>query len=299
MDEILIPVGVVASSLGIDAGEFAKLVKTGAPDADNQKAIADFIANHWTTTLARTKEGAFDEGHGKATREVLTAKERDIKNRYPALTGKNIDELFDNATKMTGATDWTKDPTVAKELKDREDKIVAKDQELAAANQKFARELATFKMKSVVPGILTEAGYTIPTDPKKQATLMGLLFTNMTANGVDIREQESDLLPWDTTKDSQLKTSDYKPVTLKDWTLQHADSIFDKGTPPKHKAPNNVDTNPPGGGGDSKWDFSDLSTWDKIYAYKAKIHPNDKDANEHLTALDAHVRKLQEAKTLN
>lgn len=298
MDEILIPLGVVASALNLDAGELAKLATNGVTDAEKQTAVAEGLKAAYQSTLDRTKSGAFDEGHGKATREVLSAKEREFRTKYPSVQGKTLDEMFDNATKLSGTTDWTKDPNVTKELSEREQKIQAKDQELKETQAKYARELATFKMKSTVPGILAEAGFQLPSDPKKQAKLLGLLYTEMTANGVDIRENEADLIPWDTTKDSQLKTStDYKPLTLKDWTLQHADSIFEKGKPTPHKAPGNKDSEPPAGGG-GKFDFSDVNDWAGVYKEGNKIHPNDPDARERREALDSHVRKLQEAGTL-
>lgn len=297
MDEILIPLGVVASALNLDAGELSKLAKTGAADAENHAAIAEGLKAAYTSTLERTKTGAFDEGHGKATRESLSAKEREIRNKFPTVQGKTLDEMFENATKIGGSTDWTKDPNVARELSDREAKIQAKDQELKETQAKYARELATFKMRTMVPNILSEAGYQLPTDPKKQEKLLGLLYNEMTANGVDIRENGTDLLPWDTAKDSQVKTSDYKAVTLKDWTIQHADSIFDKGKPTPHRAPGNREPEVPKGG-DGKYDFAGVNDWATVYAEGNKIHPNDPDARERRTALDAHVRKLQEAGTL-
>lgn len=289
----------LASALNIDASELNKLAKTGdveTPKSELEAAVAAKIKGHLQETLTTVKTGAFDEGHGKATREVLTAKERAIKAKYPDLQGNTLDEIFENAVKGNGSTDWTKNPQAAAALQERENKITEKEAEIQKLQKEHKKELTTVKLENKLPALLDELGFQVPTDPKRQKKLMGVFMDALMPANVEIREEANDFVPWDVEKNTQVKTADYKPVTLKDWVKGAAEEVFDPKAPaPPHRGPGNKDQGDPPKPEGSSFDFANLTTWKAIYDYKKTIRPTDKDAQAKFTALDNHINALKTA----
>ncbi len=294
----------VAKALNLDASELEKLTKNGdaeLPKPELEAAVTAKLKTHLTDTLATVKTGAFDEGHGKATREVLSAKERALRSKYPNIEGKDLDEIFENAVKGTGSTDWTKNPQAAAALQEREAKIAEKDAEIQKLQSQYKKELTTVKLSNKLPAMLDELGFQVPTDAKRQKKLMGVFLDALMPANVEIREADGDddFIPWDIEKNTQVKTSDYKPVGFKDWVKGAAEEIFDPKTPGAHRSPGNKEgESKPGGTDAGGVELTNLTTWPAIYEYKKGIRATDKDAPEKFKALDAHIAALKKAGTL-
>lgn len=292
-------VAAVAAALNIDASEFEKIAKDGDKPVDPkvfEERASALIKDQVTREFTTKKDAVWDEGFQAANRKILSTKEKALREKYPGLEGKDIDEMFDNAYKHGGATDWSKDPKVQGELTQREQRIAQLQKDLDNEKATSSKKLTMMKLERIVPDVLKDK-FTIPTNEQAASKRLSLLMSDLLQEGkVEPREVDGKWVPWNIEANKQLHDPvTYKPLTFEDWILGGAALIYDTKDGSGHQAPGNKDEIPKGPSGTGYPEIQALTTWDQIYEYKGKINLADKGAQDKLTALKAHVDALRKS----
>lgn len=289
MSDIL---GVLASVLGkTDDGELSNALKTGDGEVDVQK-LEEWLKQSLDDKIKASAKEAFDSGHKRGLRESLTKVEGVLvdKLQVPAELKGDLDAVVDYITtnKTTPEPRQTEgvSPEVIRssevyqeDMRKFQEKLKQQAEAMQQLDQQHKNRFLEYRLQQDVPKIL-DGKYLVPEDGTVRSNLFKLLKNLITEGGVELREHEGEIVPWNMEADEPIKNDQYQPVGFKDYILSKAGQVFLKAdavppaSSPKPKLPNGeaVGESAPSGGNVS---FPPLKTHSEFFQYRNKLKQED------------------------
>lgn len=255
----------------LDETGVAALVNAEEPDAAIVQSLMQNFTGHIANVTTTAKKAGFDEGHGKATREVLSTFESKVVEKYGVnpegkqgldLIDYIINDSVSKNSKAADTEDKVKNHTVYKQLND---KFVSLQTDYENVNNQF-KELAQFKTQveqEALNNKILDVGLkqfislnpVLPTnDTAKEAQLN--IFKRVLTNDYKFRPEKVDgverfVLVDDEGKDKTLETG--HRIFIEDVVPQITDTYYTRAKQQPVSGAGagggNGDGNPPAGNG--------------------------------------------------
>lgn len=304
--ENTIPVSmeVLASVLGTQAGSVSDALKTDDGEWKPQADIDAYFKTTFNTKLKSVRKEGHDEGHGRATRETLTAKEKEFKEKY-SLKGSTMEELFEEMHSSKGDSKSGLDeesikahPVFQEMVTKFQTKIQEKDQEVKTVQESVRIRELDGELRKLATSIVDnkENKFLIPDDPANPAirqTQIDLYFEQLKKG--KWKYEENKLLALNEKGDDVMKDDSYNPISADSYAKTVAQRMFPIAKGEQRDAPG-VHTKPNGStnGNGQTYNFPKFKNQSEAMDFiRTKT-----DATE-LNALQSHIKTLQEAGELN
>lgn len=298
MNVVPVSLEVLATVLGTEPGSVSDALKADDNEWKPQADIDAYFKNTFNTKLKSVRKEGHDEGHGRATRETLTAKEKEIREKY-GLKGNTLDELLEemSSNKGEGKSDLDEEsikahPFFQSTVQKFQDKIREKDQEVKTIQEGVRVKEMEGELRKLATSIVDnkENKFLIPEDPANPAVRqmqIDLYFEQLKKGKWKV--DEGKLLALNDKGDDILKDDSYNPISSEAYAKSIAERMFPKAKGEQREAPG-VHTKPNGSNGNgSAFNFPKFKDQAEAMAYIGKTtDPKELDAlQEHIQALKA------------
>lgn len=298
MSEITISMEFLSGVLGTPVGELSKaLKKDDSDELKPQKEIEKFISTGITKKLKDAESAAHDEGHGRGTRESLSKKEKELKEKF-SLKSKSIDEMFaeiqERKSESSGQNGQMTDEDVkaselyVKTVGDLQAQLKEKETEIQTIRDDQAKAELDSLIDSISEKVYVSEDAKSFVRPKTQEIAENLKrdykdkFRNKVKWG---RDKDGNAIPVD--EKGKPLTDDYRnPISPEKLAFDVMSGMYETATSEQRDAPGIATQN--GGGGNNN--FAHVRT-EADAQREFNRHRNDP---EKLKELKTHVNKLAE-----
>lgn len=177
----------VARLLNKTPGDITEALKESDQTAKDKwlsDNISSFVEDERTKAGATGRSKGFDEGHGKAKKDTLTAAEKLLRDKH-GVEGDTLEEIVDNiALKSKEASklnpDDVKNSSVYLEMETAfKDRIKKLSEDLDSERTSRERDKVMTSVKSSIETKLTKMGYQLPDDAVKKAKWLKVILDDL------------------------------------------------------------------------------------------------------------------------
>lgn len=232
IENLQFSLGSIASLLGIDAGEIVNALKEGE-ELKPQTEIDSWLGEQLTQRMNQARKRGHEDGHGRGKRESLTAKEKEIREKYKLESSGTLDELIEEL--MTQASkhdanpaDIKKSTVYIEDMQRLKDQIVSLQKKLDEQDETNRRNLVRLQLDQIVPSILEESKFVLPQDEEIRRNLLSLLYDTLENDKVYLKQSEESKFPQPFSRDNDrpVEGSNFKPRDFPDYLSEHARRFF-------------------------------------------------------------------------
>ena len=243
----------LASVLGTDPGELTEALKDGET-LKPQSEVEAYIKSKFDEVTYRAKKNGHTEGLGRGTKESLTIKERELKEKF-GVEGKTIDEVIDNIiegvkTSTKASPDDVKNSEVfINETKRLKQIIADKDAEMEGTKSTFAKAETLRAARESGLKILKDKKFVLPDDEDIAGTLLETLFEKLEDQDTRLSISDGKIVVMDANGRPKENENGTKDISFEDHLTNKAKKFFKIAVADDRKSPANKNTDKPDGGG--------------------------------------------------
>lgn len=297
MDSIPISLEVLARVLGTQPGVLSGALKADDENWKPQSDIDDYLKVQLNDKLKSVRKEGHDEGHGRGTRESLSTKEKEIRDKYE-LKGNTMDDLFAEVLEKAkkGSEGGTLDEESIKQseifqamVTKLNGKVEARENELNQIKERVQSESLERSLRDLATTVLQsdKSKFVLPENEEIKETQVNLYLQQL--KSMKWKKTDDGLVPLD-DKGEVLQDDSFNNVSASDLALNLAKRQFPEAKGEQRSAPG-AQTKQPGANGNGegkKYAFPDFKNTDEIYQHISKLtDPAEINAfEEHIKTLD-------------
>jgi len=252
MNTIPVSLEVLATVLGTTSGSLSDALKADEKEEwKPQTDIDAYFKTTFNTKLKSVRKEGHDEGHGRGTRETLSTKEKEIKDRF-GLKGQTLDELFEEVRQASkdagsGLTDEAvrNHPAFKDAVEKLQKKVQEKDTEIKTIQESVRTKEIHGSLRDMAMKIIGDEKlkFILPEDQSIRETQVEL-FLDLLKKNPWKKEDGGELIPL--KGDEPLKDDSYNPVSGFDYARGIAQKMWPQAKAESRTAPG-VNTKAPNG----------------------------------------------------
>jgi len=155
METIQISMEVLAGLLGTTSGSIADALKSDGDNAKPQTEVDSWVKSALGEKFKTLRTEAHNEGHGRGTKEALSAKEKELREK--GFKGATIDEMLAEASKVEPGKELTDEVIKGSEIfKKAVEKLEQKVQEKAKEVETLVQRQNEEKLNSYLTSLVEQ-----------------------------------------------------------------------------------------------------------------------------------------------
>lgn len=294
MDRIELSLEFLARVLGTSAGAISEAITTQEGETRKPKdGYEHTLETKFQDKFKAIKSAGHDEGHGRASREVLTKLEKEIKEKYGVDVDGDIKAIVDHVVSK-GASGITPEtiknhPVFVELVQKQADKYKKLENDFGAYKAAVLSEKQTGLIKTGVLSILEnkENKYQVPENDGIRENILKAAINAITSKAKwQIKDGDKpELLPLD-EQGNPVRDENHNPLGFQAIAVNVLDSFFEKGQTQQRNYPGNKTTGNGNGTTTSYPVFkSKAEAWD--YGNSLKTVQEKAEFSKHFTQLEA------------
>ncbi len=233
----------LASVLGTSQGEITEALKDGE-EFKSQAEIEGFVKSKIDELVYQAKKKGHTEGHGRGFKESLTAKERELKEKY-GVDGKDIDEIFESAveaaktTSQSNPEDVKNSEVYINDTKKLKQIIEEKDNEIVSIKKGFERTETFRGARQYGEKLLKDQNFVLPDDDDIANNLIATIFEKLEDDNTKIATVDGKLVVLDANGKPKENEAGTKDITFDDHLISTAKRYLKVAVADDRKSPGN------------------------------------------------------------